>query len=138
MIPTEIEVFPSIETELADVKPLLKGRVLNAGAGWRDLSHLIDGELVNQDIPLARDKRNYGFWHDHIPVESCYFDTILCIAVLEHVENPYRVLSEFYRVLKTGATILDVPFLQPKQMRRITSDIQSWVSQHYYRTVFVL
>ena len=44
-----------------------------------------------------------------------YFDTILCIGVLEHVENPEDVIPEFFRVLKKGgAVVASVPFLQPE------------------------
>ena len=45
--------LPPIEAELGPYRHLFKGRVLNAGAGSRDISDLVDGELFNQDIKAA-------------------------------------------------------------------------------------
>src|SRR5690348_3893716 len=100
-------IWPGIDSELTEFKAkgILRGRVLNAGAGTRDISHLIEGELCNQDISWVGDTRT----HIHIfspihkiPKSDGYFDTIICIAVLEHVENPEDVLPEFFRVIKAG------------------------------------
>lgn len=124
----EVGVFPSIDYELIEHKSVLKGKVLNAGAGWRDVSHLVDGEVINQDIAWPGDERKniniYSPIHK-IPVEDNYFDAILCIAVLEHVENPEEVVPELYRVLKPGGhLILDVPFLQPEH--KVPTDFQRY------------
>src|SRR3954471_5311566 len=43
-------LFPPIEDEFGGYSHLFRGRVLNAGAGSRDISRLDNGELVNQDI----------------------------------------------------------------------------------------
>ena len=52
-------VWPAVDYELSGIKRLglLRGTVLNAGAGWRDVSHLIDGTLINQDIRWPNDQR---------------------------------------------------------------------------------
>ena len=128
LVPGELAVFPEIDTELSAHRGILKGKVLNAGAGWRDVSHLVDGELVNQDITWPGDRRTnidiFSPLH-HIPVESDYFDAILCIAVMEHVENPEEVVPELYRVLKPGGhLILEVPFLQPEH--KVPTDFQRY------------
>lgn len=114
----EIDCFPPIDVDLEEFRPLLRGRVLNAGAGSREVSHLVEGELVNQDISWPGDDRTnihiYSLLHV-IPVDDDHFDAILCIAVLEHVVNPEEAVAELYRVLKPGGhLILEVPFLQPE------------------------
>jgi ubiquinone/menaquinone biosynthesis C-methylase UbiE len=39
-------------------------------------------------------------------------DAIICLNVLEHVEDPFKAVSEIYRVLKKGGILfLSVPFL---------------------------
>jgi SAM-dependent methyltransferase len=136
-VPSEIAVFPEIEADLEQLRSILKGKVLNAGAGWRDVSHLVDGELTNQDISWPGDERTnihiYSPLH-HIPVESNYFDTVLCIAVLEHVENPEDVVPEMYRVLKPGGhLILEVPFLQPEH--KVPTDFQRYTKDGLVRLV---
>ena len=42
-----------------------------------------------------------GDIHD-LPFEEDSLDAIICIAVLEHVENPFKAFAEMYRVLKKG------------------------------------
>ena len=123
-------IWPPIDEELQEPKAmgLLKGRVLNAGAGWRDLSHLIDGELINQDLRCENDDRTnihiYSPLHD-IPKPGDFFDSILCIAVLEHVENPEEVVPEMKRVLKPGGHIVaSVPFMQPEH--KVPADFQRY------------
>lgn len=52
-----------------------------------------------------------GDIHD-LPLGDGSLDAVICIAVLEHVENPIRAMQEVYRVLKPGGyAFLYVPFL---------------------------
>lgn len=47
-----------------------------------------------------------------MPFENNSLDAVICIAVLEHVENPILAVSEMYRVLKPrGYCFIYVPFL---------------------------
>jgi SAM-dependent methyltransferase len=55
--------------------------------------------------------------HD-IPFEDETFDCVIVQAVLEHVINPSRVVSEVYRVLKrSGLVYSEIPFMQSGHMR---------------------
>ena len=48
----------------------------------------------------------------HLPFEDNSQDAYICIAVLEHVEDPIRAVSEMYRTLKPGGhCFIYVPFL---------------------------
>lgn len=110
------QIFPPIEQELGPYRHLFKGKVLNAGAGSRDISHLVEGELYSQDIRDAP-HITYASPLHAIPVDDDFFDTIICNAVLEHVENPEEVLGEFSRVCKPGGVLyLCVPFMQPEHL----------------------
>jgi SAM-dependent methyltransferase len=144
-VPGEIACFPVIDVDLQEFRPLLRGKVLNAGAGTREVAHLIDGELVNQDITWPGDDRTniqiYSPLHV-IPVADDHFDAILCIAVLEHVINPEEAVAELFRVLKPGGhLILEVPFLQPEHkvptdFQRYTRDgLEHLVTKHGFRVV---
>ncbi|PIR76929.1 MAG: hypothetical protein COU30_05225 [Candidatus Magasanikbacteria bacterium CG10_big_fil_rev_8_21_14_0_10_38_6] len=47
-----------------------------------------------------------------LPFEDNSIDAIVCIAILEHVENPIKATEEMYRVLKPGGMcFIYVPFL---------------------------
>ena len=133
------DIFPSLEREMEGYTHLFRGTVLNAGAGHRDISHLVDGEVVNQDIETGLHNENIDVLsplHD-IPVQDGSYDVVICNAVLEHVENPNDVIAEFHRVLRPGGVLyLVVPFIQPEHLdptdfQRYTSDgLQTLVRHH--------
>jgi len=51
--------------------------------------------------------------HD-LKFEDQAFDVVVCNAVLEHIEDPIKAISELHRVLKKGGLIwVEVPFNQP-------------------------
>lgn len=138
------EIFPSIEEEFGPYRQYFKGNVLNAGAGNRDIRPLIDGKLYNQDIPTGLHNANIDIFSPlhQIPVESNFFDVIICNAVLEHVANPDEVMREFRRVCKPGGLLyLCVPFIQPEHLdptdfQRYTIDgLKRLVEQHGFEVV---
>jgi SAM-dependent methyltransferase len=133
------DIFPSIEKEFGTHRNLFQGRVLNAGAGDRDISFLIDGELFNQDIPHGLHNANihiYSPLHE-IPKPDQFFDVIICNAVLEHVANPEQIMEEFGRVIKDGGILyLGLPFLQPEHkdptdFQRYTADGLAGLAQRH-------
>lgn len=112
-------VWPPLQEELRGYLQYFTGNVLNAGAGDRDISSFISGKLFNQDLPGGLHNKNIHFYAslDNIPMKDESFDSIICNAVLEHVENPNKVIKEFSRILKRGGYLyLCVPFLQPEHL----------------------
>lgn len=48
----------------------------------------------------------------HMPFQDDSLDAVICLAVLEHVENPIQAWQEIYRTLKPGGyAFIYVPFL---------------------------
>jgi SAM-dependent methyltransferase len=122
-------IWPPIDYELADLaeRGVLRGLVLNGGAGDREIAHLVDGQVVNQDIPweFARPDLDIASPLHAIPRPDNTFDAIVCIAVLEHVINPEECVAEMARVLKpSGRLILSVPFMQPEHL--VPTDYQRY------------
>ncbi len=88
-----------------------RGRVLNAGSGVRDVR--MGDSLVNLDIAHRKKPHVVGDLHT-LPFREDSFDTILNVAVLEHVPAAWDCVDEFYRVLAPGGQVICcVPFLQP-------------------------
>ena len=80
----------------------LTGSVLDLGCGDRYMEGAISSAGLSytgldiHDVDLDKDK---------LPFEENTFDLVICLAVIEHLENPFHTLSEMLRVLKPGGTI---------------------------------
>jgi ubiquinone/menaquinone biosynthesis C-methylase UbiE len=92
-----------------------KAPMLDLGCGNRPYKpHYPPGEVVGADVVQS----SHGCVevilesNKSLPFEDNRFETILCTQVLEHVENPYLVLSETHRILRPGGRmILTCPFI---------------------------
>ncbi|HEX8573629.1 MAG TPA: class I SAM-dependent methyltransferase [Allosphingosinicella sp.] len=109
--------FQPLERELAPVTFYFRGRLLNAGCGERDLSAWLAAlgvaEVVQYDIASGLPRAVIGPL-EALPFADSSFDSILCNAVLEHVEKVDEVVAELARVLRPGGhAVIAVPFLQP-------------------------
>ncbi|HQU85463.1 MAG TPA: methyltransferase domain-containing protein [Pyrinomonadaceae bacterium] len=50
----------------------------------------------------------------NLPLEDNSVDTILCTEVLEHLPDPEKAISEFFRILRPGGTLITTaPFIYP-------------------------
>lgn len=57
------------------------------------------------DTPIAR-----GNLDDKLPFVDDFFDVVVCVEGLEHIENPANAVREFSRMLKNGGTlVISVP-----------------------------
>lgn len=104
-----------------------KGMVLDVGCG--DSNKYLGFSPGDTYIGLDREKMGLvDIIGDapHLPFKDGSFDAVTCISVLEHVENPKKVLSEIYRVTKAGGKVfISVPFILnyhpvPEDFRRYT------------------
>jgi len=89
-----------------------EAEVLVIGSGEREVA----GRVTYTDVALARNIACVCDGHD-LPFEDGSFDAVFAEAVLEHVCDPQRVVSEIVRVLRPGGFVYAVtPFLQPVHM----------------------
>ncbi|MBU0478819.1 class I SAM-dependent methyltransferase [bacterium] len=97
-------------------------KVLDAGCGMGNISkyvHDIRSDLeiygIDADNSLKNKVPDYiKFFNMSVDnlgnFEDSFFDCILCFHVLEHLHNPTRAISEFYRVLnKNGVIFAESP-----------------------------
>jgi hypothetical protein len=123
--------FQSLERELEPVAKYLTGRFLNAGAGTRDITAFLRShgvtEITKYDIASSDPDVITGAL-ESMPFDDASFDSVLCNAVLEHVEDAESAMREIARVVKRGGHVVAaVPFLQPYHpcpgdFRRYTAD----------------
>jgi ubiquinone/menaquinone biosynthesis C-methylase UbiE len=89
-------------------KQYLKGRLIDIGCGEKPYVNMMKpyvAEHVGVDHQdTFHDKSNIdrvGTAYD-IPAKDGEFDSALCTAVMEHLEEPDIAIAECYRVLRTG------------------------------------
>jgi SAM-dependent methyltransferase len=90
-----------------------KGRVLDAPVGEGAISRLLskmghdvtafdinEREFAAKEVPLV-----IGDMNRLLPFQDNFFDYIVCIDGIEHLENPYFAIREFARILKPGGEL---------------------------------
>ena len=88
-------------------------QVLNLGAGRGTFDKYIPAglRLINLDVSLTERSDVVADGH-FLPFRDSSLDAVFSNAVLEHVERPWAVADEIWRVLKPGGSVLvSVPFL---------------------------
>jgi len=96
----------------------LKGNLIDIGCGtkpYKDmLAPYVTLHIGVDHLASMHEKSNIdqvGTAYQ-IPADNASFDSAICTAVLEHLEEPEQALRECYRVLKPGGVaIYSVPFI---------------------------
>jgi len=87
-------------------------KLMVIGAGERSYA----GDVTYTDVALAKNISCVCDAHD-LPFPDDSFDAVIADAVLEHVCDPQRCVSEIHRVLRpNGFVVATTPFLQPVHM----------------------
>jgi len=110
----------------------LRGRMIDIGCGRKPYKALL-APYVDEHVGVDHADCIHGTQHADlvasaydIPVDDASFDSALCSAVLEHLEEPEQALRECHRVLKPGAcAVYSVPFIwhlheEPRDFYRFT------------------
>jgi 2-polyprenyl-3-methyl-5-hydroxy-6-metoxy-1,4-benzoquinol methylase len=103
------------EKRIEAAYPFLKGKILDVGCGTGFLAKFITSEnylgvdIDEESLTIARRKNPSWRFQKEYP-EGEAFDTILLLAVIEHVNDPVNFLRGLKTLLKTeGHIILTTP-----------------------------
>ncbi len=82
-------------------------RVLDVGCGEKPYLPYFDGasEYVGVDVDESARADVVGA-AERLPLPDASFDLVLCLQVLEHVDDPARAVRELHRVVKPGGRVL--------------------------------
>jgi hypothetical protein len=109
------ENYQRLLQEILQLTPPQRGLVLGGsiiGAGMKPFLAQPSLELVETDISFGPRTMLICDAHD-IPFVDESFDVVIVQAVLEHVVDPYRCVTEIHRVLKPhGLVYAETPFMQ--------------------------
>ena len=114
--------FPGVREKVVQIlEDEPRGRILDAGAGEGILSKLLSQngwdvqacdlypQWFRKDLGIKCDRVDLN---DPLPYPDQKFDAIACVEVIEHLKNPWAVISEFRRVLRNkGVLVLTTPNL---------------------------
>jgi len=80
-------------------KEILTGKVLDVGADQMHLRQYLSDATEYVGVGLGSGPMiNLNLETEKLPFDDNYFDSVLCLDVLEHVENPHEVFDELCRV----------------------------------------
>lgn len=86
-------------------------RILDAGAGETPYkNYFLHQHYFAVDIQWGDPDWNYSKLDaicnlTALPILNKHLDAVLCTQVLEHVNEPFLIISEFYRILKPGGLL---------------------------------
>ncbi len=108
-----------LESVISNFSGLPKGKILDLGCGEGEYSKRLKDsgfDVISGDIDSARFKYKdeIGFKYcditNKLPFADNTFDYVLLLEVIEHLRNPYAVISEINRIIKeNGFLILSTP-----------------------------
>ena len=126
-------VYKIMDKEIQNsLQKYAKGRLLDIGCGEKPYAEMLKpyvAEYIGLDHEnTLHDKSKIDLFGTayNIPIENGYFDTVLCTAVLEHLEEPDKAIKEANRVPKKGGyAIYTVPLFwhlheEPRDFYRYT------------------
>jgi len=104
-----------LESVISNFSGLPKGRILDLGCGDGDYARRLKDlgfDVIAGDIDIVRFKYNNEIEFKHcditkeMPFKDNTFDYVLLMEVVEHLRNPYTVISEINRVIKKGGSLI--------------------------------
>ena len=117
---------------LAFARKYFTGRLIDIGCGRKPYEDLlrpfvsVHVGIDHADSPHGTGRADLIGTAYSMPVPDSSFESALCTAVLEHLEEPGRALAECHRVLKPGGVaVYSVPFIwhlheEPRDFYRFT------------------
>lgn len=91
-----------------------RGKILDIGCGGGALAYQLDKmgfRVYASDITqgLKLPNISWTYWDLNsktIPYDNDFFDYVVCVEVIEHLENPHDLIRKFRNILKNGGKLI--------------------------------
>lgn len=100
-------------------KDFILGNVLDVGCGIGEVANLVSADyyfgvdIDDDSLMIARQRHPEHCFQYALPPTNMFFDTIIVLAVIEHVSDPYVFFNQLVARLKrtvTSRIIISTPF----------------------------
>jgi SAM-dependent methyltransferase len=123
--------YSQYKVTLPLIKKFARGKLIDLGCGYMPFKDLISDKISDYhgfDISDVTGQIKYiGDIQNMSMISDNFYDTAICIEVLEHIPDPFKAIKEIFRILKPGGRfIVSVPFIarlhdEPHDYYRFTS-----------------
>lgn len=102
------------------VLPFIKGNVLDVGCGdgnilkLKKINNYYGYDTSEIVIDYAKNNIKNGIFHNKLPPINIKFDTILCLAVIEHVPDPEMFINNLSSYLRNNDSRIIITTPNPK------------------------
>ncbi|MBU2568268.1 MAG: class I SAM-dependent methyltransferase [Elusimicrobia bacterium] len=101
-----LKTYPNVSTVL----DIPAGSGLFTSILFENKYKVYAADILPEKMSFEKVKCVFADMNKRLPFEDNFFDAVVCLAGIEHVENPMFTLSEFFRILSPkGIFILDIP-----------------------------
>ena len=102
------------ETAAKILQTAERGKVLDVPAGEGALALRLKNlgfevfccDLYTEFFKLSGMEIKQGNLDERLPYDAGFFDYVVCVEGLEHIENPANAIREFARILRAGGTLI--------------------------------
>lgn len=109
-------IYAQYDVVIKLIRQYVRGNLIDLGCGDMPFKRYLLDLVSHYDSldfwPHTEGVTYIGDIQNMSMINSCTYDTAICLEVLEHVPNPQKAVNEMYRILKSsGILIISVPHL---------------------------